>query len=155
MPHPEPSYPTPGPAESSQGRTVLREDLEAALRFAEDLQNSAAHMALFRWTGIIVAFLSFIVFALLLPSVITSFRLGPALIGVVGGVCAASGSMMVTMYFQRRLRTELRALYRTSQLLHEVAGSQQSSMSPIQRELLKLRLSRLDYGPLRRDYAFR
>jgi hypothetical protein len=164
-PH-EPSYTTVGSTESPRGRpdpgvehvsdfALLREDLDAALRFAEDLQKNVAHLALFRWVGITIAFLSLSVFALLSPSLITSFRLGvektvreagPALIGSLTSFCAAWGSMMVTMYFQRRLRREVRALHWTSQLLHEVAGSQQSSLSPIQRELLRLRLSRLDYA---------
>lgn len=151
-PH-EPSYTTFGPAESSQGPpdpyvpdfVSLREDLDAALRFAEDLQNNVARLTLSRWVGIIIAFASLMVFALFLPSVIAGLRLGPAL-GVLAGFCAALISMMETMSVQRRLRTELRALYRISQLLHEVAGSQQSSLSPIQRELLRLRISRLDYA---------
>lgn len=170
MPPHEPSYTTFGPAPQERPDpgvghvpdfVLLREDLNAALGFAESLQDNAAHLALFRAAGITVASLSLIVFALLLPSVITNFRpsiitnlrLDPALIGILAGFWTALVSVMVTMYFQRRLRTELRALYRTSQLLHEVAGSQQSSLSPIQRELLRLRLSRLDYAPLRRDYV--
>jgi hypothetical protein len=156
-PH-EPSYTTFGPAESSQGRpdpnveyvpdfdsVVLREDLNAALRFAEELQNNAARLTLFRWVGIIIAFASFIASALLLLSVIAGVRLGPAL-GLIASCCAAFVSTTAAMYFQRRLRTERRALFRTSQLLHEVAGSQQSSLSPIQRQILELRISRLDYA---------
>ena len=147
-------YPDATGSDTHATKSALRIDLEAALHFAEYLQANAQHLALVRWTSIFLALLMVAVSVSLLPAVIDKFALGPALIGTLIGFLAASASVTAALYFQRRLRTELRALYKAAQMLHEVAGTQQSELSPIQKELLSLRLSRLEYGS-RKPYAMR
>jgi uncharacterized membrane protein YgaE (UPF0421/DUF939 family) len=115
------------------------------------LQSNASHLALLRWSAISVASFSFAI-SVSLSTVIDKFVLGPALVGVLVGLFVALVCATTALSLQRKLRTERRALYKAAQMLHEIAAAD-SEMSPIQRELLSLRLSRLDYGSSRAGSA--
>jgi len=123
----------------------LREDLDALLRFAENLQERCYRLSVWAWT---------LVTAILV--------LGPFVVGCsrLLGLNELHYSAVLYLFFaaldlllgvavlrlRLHLRRESRMLYDAVRILHEVGSTQFTQMTELQRQLFQFRLARLDYG---------
>lgn len=138
----------------SPSEPVFREDLDAALALAEELQNRLDLLATRRWRVLLAATIlcAGLIGVGLTIFVVSSEHLGwdPPFKGALALSVPVLLSGFLFLVFTEdgmrgRLRTEKRALRQTTRMLHELAGA--ATLSPIQRELFRVRLSRLDFGP--------